>query len=298
MFMLEESSLGWLPEQSEYKRVDDWPLMQSPFPTLTISTIYLLTVWLGPKWMKTREPFQLRFLLVVYNFGMVLLNFFIFKELFLSSRARGYSYVCQTVDYSDNVYEVRIAAALWWYYVSKGIEYLDTVFFILRKKFNQISFLHVYHHFTMFTLWWIGIKWVAGGQAFFGAQMNAFIHVIMYMYYGLAACGPKFQKYLWWKRYLTILQLVQFHVTIGHTALSIYIDCPFPKWMHWGVIFYAVTFILLFGNFYYRTYKLPKEPVKNGKIANGAVANGVSKPENNAVVENGKKQKKGKAKGE
>lgn len=91
---------------------------------------------------------------------------------------------------------------------------------------------------------------------------------------------------------------VQFHVTIGHTALSIYIDCPFPKWMHWGVIFYAVTFIFLFGNFYYRTYKLPKEPVKNGKIANGAVANGVSKAENNPVVENGKKQKKGKAKGE
>lgn len=38
--------------------------------------------------------------------------------------------------------------------------------------------------------------------------MNSFIHVVMYMYYGLAACGPKFQKYLWWKRYLTILQLV------------------------------------------------------------------------------------------
>ncbi|NXT65105.1 ELOV4 protein, partial [Chaetops frenatus] len=197
-------------------------------------------------------------------------------------------------------FSLQIAAALWWYYVSKGIEYLDTVFFILRKKFNQISFLHVYHHFSIilffpklhddlpFCSW----------TAFFGAQMNAFIHVIMYMYYGLAACGPKFQKYLWWKRYLTILQLVQFHVTIGHTALSIYIDCPFPKWMHWGVIFYAVTFIFLFGNFYYRTYKLPKEPLKNGKIANGAVANGVSKSENNAVVENGKKQKKGKAKGE
>lgn len=64
-------------------------------------------------------------------------------------------------------FPLQIAAALWWYYVSKGIEYLDTVFFILRKKFNQISFLHVYHHFTMFTLWWIGIKWVAGGQGEF-----------------------------------------------------------------------------------------------------------------------------------
>lgn len=59
---------------------------------------------------------------------------------------------------------VQVAAALWWYFISKGVEYLDTVFFILRKKFNQISFLHVYHHCTMFTLWWIGIKWVAGGQ--------------------------------------------------------------------------------------------------------------------------------------
>lgn len=58
----------------------------------------------------------------------------------------------------------QIAAALWWYFVSKGVEYLDTVFFILRKKNNQVSFLHVYHHCTMFTLWWIGIKWVAGGQ--------------------------------------------------------------------------------------------------------------------------------------
>uniref|UniRef100_A0A452J128 Elongation of very long chain fatty acids protein n=1 Tax=Gopherus agassizii TaxID=38772 RepID=A0A452J128_9SAUR len=68
--------LSWID-----KRVDDWFLMQSPFPTLTISTLYLLTVWLGPKWMRRREPFQLRFLLISYNFGMVLLNFYIFKEV-------------------------------------------------------------------------------------------------------------------------------------------------------------------------------------------------------------------------
>lgn len=58
----------------------------------------------------------------------------------------------------------QVAGALWWYFISKGIEYLDTVFFILRKKFSQVTFLHVYHHCSMFTLWWIGIKWVAGGQ--------------------------------------------------------------------------------------------------------------------------------------
>nr|XP_024657401.1 elongation of very long chain fatty acids protein 4-like [Maylandia zebra] len=116
-----------------------------------------------------------------------------------------------------------VAGTLWRYFISKGIEYLDTVFFILRKKFNQVTFLHVYHHCSMFTLWWIGIKWVAGGQSFFGAHMNAMIHVLMYLYYSLASCGPKIQKYLWWKKYLTIIQMIQFHVTIGHTALSLYL---------------------------------------------------------------------------
>lgn len=41
------------------------------------------------------------------------------------------------------------------------------MFFLLRKKNNQVSFLHVYHHTTMVCLWWIGIKWVAGGQCKF-----------------------------------------------------------------------------------------------------------------------------------
>lgn len=30
----------------------------------------------------------------------------------------------------------------------------------------------------------------------------------MYSYYGLAALGPHVARYLWWKKYLTILQLV------------------------------------------------------------------------------------------
>lgn len=40
----------------------------------------------------------------------------------------------------------------------------DQFFFILRKKDEQVTFLHVYHHASMFLLWWIGMKWVAGGQ--------------------------------------------------------------------------------------------------------------------------------------
>lgn len=61
--------------------------------------------------------------------------------------------------------------------------------------------------------------------AFFGATINSGIHVLMYGYYGLAAFGPKIQKYLWWKKYLTIIQMVNKH---SKTLMIIYqseLDC-------------------------------------------------------------------------
>lgn len=43
----------------------------------------------------------------------------------------------------------------------------------------------------------------------FHAMVNAGVHVIMYFYYFLSAAGPQFQKYLWWKKYMTAIQLVR-----------------------------------------------------------------------------------------
>lgn len=47
-----------------------------------------------------------------------------------------------------------------------------------------------------------------GGMGSFHALVNANVHVIMYFYYGLSAAGPRFQKYLWWKKHMTAIQLV------------------------------------------------------------------------------------------
>ena len=58
----------------------------------------------------------------------------------------------------------QVASVMWLYYFSKIVEFLDTLFFILRKKNNQITVLHVYHHSTMVFLWLIGVKWYTGGS--------------------------------------------------------------------------------------------------------------------------------------
>lgn len=47
-----------------------------------------------------------------------------------------------------------------------------------------------------------------GGMGSFHAMVNSTVHVIMYFYYGLSAAGPRFQKFLWWKKYMTAIQLV------------------------------------------------------------------------------------------
>lgn len=96
----------------------------------------------------------------------------------------------------------------WWYYISKLTEFADTVFFILRKKDSQVTYLHLYHHSLTPLETWICCKFIAGGHGTFSNLINNAVHVVMYGYYMVSAMGPEYQKYLWWKKYLTTIQLV------------------------------------------------------------------------------------------
>ncbi|XP_044074627.1 ELOVL fatty acid elongase 8a isoform X3 [Siniperca chuatsi] len=191
------------------KRTDNWLLVYSPVPISCIFLCYLVIIWVGPKLMAKRQPVNLKTVLIVYNFAMVCLSAYMFYEFTASSWLARYSLLCQPVDYSDNPLAMRMARVCWWFFFSKVIELSDTIFFILRKKNSQLTFLHVYHHATMIFNWWAGVKYVAGGQSFLIGLTNSLVHVVMYLYYGLAGLGPSMSKYLWWKRYLTSLQLGQ-----------------------------------------------------------------------------------------
>ncbi|XP_010083060.1 PREDICTED: elongation of very long chain fatty acids protein 4-like, partial [Pterocles gutturalis] len=128
------------------------------------------------------------------------------------------------------------------------------VFFILRKKQEQVTFLHVYHHGTMLFNWWSGVKYVPGGQAFFIGMLNSFVHIFMYGYYALASLGPQMHHYLWWKRYLTIMQLCQFVAIAAHSSYNLFTECPFPDGFNTAVSLYILSLIALFLHFYCWTY--------------------------------------------
>jgi len=236
------------------KRVTDWGLMQSPAPTIAITCAYLLMCFKGPALMARYPALSLRPVIVVYNLFCAALNLYIGLEIFLTSLTINYSWTCQPVDYSNNPAAVRIARALWLYYVSKLIELADSLFIILRKREQQLSFLHIYHHATMFPLWWIGARYVAGGSSFLGALFNCCVHVVMYSYYALSAMGGRVKRFLWWKKYLTVLQMAQFVAALVMGINAIRIGCDFPMWMQYSCCLYMLSFLVLFSNFYYKAY--------------------------------------------
>lgn len=60
---------------------------------------------------------------------------------------QGYSAApCNAFDYEKPV----MSNVLYMFYLSKALDFCDTFFIIVGKKWQQLSFLHVYHHFTVF----------------------------------------------------------------------------------------------------------------------------------------------------
>lgn len=63
-------------------RTNSWPLIGDPMPGLTIIGLYLyfVTNW-GPNYMKHKKPYELKTLLVLYNFIQVCVSVYIFAEV-------------------------------------------------------------------------------------------------------------------------------------------------------------------------------------------------------------------------
>lgn len=137
------------------------------------------------------------------------------------------------------------------------------------------------------------INHLLGGHSTFFGLLNTFVHIVMYTYYLLAAMGPKIQPYLWWKKYLTAFQMLQFIAIMVHAFQLLFIECNYPKAFVWWIGLHAVMFLFLFKEFYQQNYQQKKPRKSNGVVTNGVVkgdqlkgkhANGVANGVSNGIV--------------
>nr|QXU64621.1 fatty acid elongase 10 [Blattella germanica] len=255
IFDIVKLSYGEYYNATKDPEIYTWPLMDNSLPVISILSVYLLIVLkIGPKIMDQRKPYSLRSTLVIYNFAMVIVSVILTLWPVVTK--------CISFLYQDGCHPTqelskmnyKAASYTWLFMITKIIELADTVFFILRKKYNQVSFLHVYHHSSTLLYSWIHLKYLPGLQGIIMGFLNSGVHIIMYFYYMLSAMGPAYQKYLWWKKYITIIQMVQFILMMTYMTGTLVFSCDLPKIVSIYFNLISIIFLLLFINFYNRAY--------------------------------------------
>ncbi|KAB2098589.1 hypothetical protein ES319_A01G248800v1, partial [Gossypium barbadense] len=103
------------------------------------------------------------------------------------------------------------------FYLSKIVEFIDTLLIILSGSMKRLSFIHGYHHSMVVIMCYICLE-SAQSSVPMVLVTNCVVHVVMYTYYLLCTLGmhPK------WKKIVKDFQLVQFRLSFLIMAVVVF----------------------------------------------------------------------------
>lgn len=188
--------------------------------------------------------------MAIYNATQVILCGWMVYRALKEHFSRGFRVVCNEHDLSQD----GLAFISHCFFLSKALDFFDTVFMIVKGNWRQVSFLHVYHHFSIFLFYWLNTQCNYDGDAYFSIVLNGTIHFIMYGYYLATAFNISVPVFI--KKSITNAQLTQFCLmeTQG-VALLTMSDCGSPRRVTILYMVYISTMLILFMNFKRQNYK-------------------------------------------
>lgn len=237
-------------------RIRDFVLLNSIWYPIVILAVYFLVVLkLAPAYMKNRPAYKLNTFIKCFNIFHIFANAYMVINM-----CRCYPFLkvleCRPIVYSTDYCGMMLVHLTYFAIWLKFIDLIETLIYILRKKNNQVSILHLYHHTTTFLIVVVFSKYLTSDVVMLGPILNGGVHVIMYTYYLLSNFeGPIKQKIMPFKRYLTLLQMGQFLIVIGQFSMALSFEyCEVPRWgIIIGLLNYIFNFCLFF-SFYRKTY--------------------------------------------
>ena len=182
------------------------------------SAVYVVLIFSGKYYMRSRPPFQLRLALTIWSAVLGIFSILgaarTLPEMIFTLRNYGWEYsVCHPSFY--------VGSSKFWvimFTISKVYELGDTVFIVLRKQ--NLIFLHWYHHITVLIYTWYTHAYFLAPARWF-VVMNYSVHAVMYSYYTLKAMRYRLPKFI--SMVITILQITQvciFYIKSTFTARS------------------------------------------------------------------------------
>ncbi|KDQ17948.1 hypothetical protein BOTBODRAFT_127841 [Botryobasidium botryosum FD-172 SS1] len=205
--------LQYIPSSLHSFQAGKTPLSTLPV-VLPVLAGYVATVFTLREVMRNREPIRLNTLFRAHNailtLGSGLLLALMLEDALPKTLNHGILYgMC-----GRSIWTPKMELYYLINYYFKYLELLDTVFIALRKK--PLTFLHVYHHTATAFLCWVGLHEHISG-AWLAITINLTVHVFMYYYYWATAGGQR----IWWKRYLTQMQIGQFIVDLAFICYAV-----------------------------------------------------------------------------
>ncbi|UXI19785.1 hypothetical protein NH340_JMT05728 [Sarcoptes scabiei] len=241
----------------------------SPFVILwAIFNFCIFALIIGPRLMQSLSALDVRWLMFIYNCLMSVINIYAVIRVIPSSNYFG---VLLNFDYPDrndtSAQAIHLIHLGYMYWLTKVCDLWDTCFFVVRKKFSQITLLHVYHHTVVPVFGYLLLRInPLLPCVFLFLFINSMIHVIMYSYYALSALGPSIQPYLWWKKYITLLQLWQFVLYGAYGTAIFFLSTNYPIfWLFFGLT-QPPLFFWLFYDFYKKAYFHQKQKLSKKKM--------------------------------
>jgi len=188
----------------------------------------------------------------LYNITQVALCGWMVYYVLIEHRRRGFRLVCNVHDLASE----NMAFITHVFYLSKALDFVDTMFMIIKGNWRQVSFLHVYHHFSIFLFYWLNTQANYDGDAYLSIVLNGSIHFIMYGYYLLTAFNVQVPTVI--KKSITNSQLVQFCCMEAQgVALLVMDGCGSSRRVTILYMVYISTMLILFMNFYLKNYTKP-----------------------------------------
>jgi elongation of very long chain fatty acids protein 4 len=206
------------------------------------------------------EPIYL--LQAIYNPLQVILCGYMIKLAIEEYIRQGYQFIGNPF----NTQAAGMASVVYIFYLSKIFDFADTVFIVLRRKWDQLSFLHVYHHCTIFMFYWLNINAGYDGDVYYTVVLNSFVHLIMYFYYFLRTFKITVPIVL--KKMVTHLQMFQFVTMMAQAIYILATHAPYPNRITWTYFIYIATLYVLFDSFRRASYSSKKALKTPAKKAN------------------------------
>jgi len=232
------------------------------FPFIAVA-IYGLAIYYGKKYFETRERWNLRYTLALWNFclssfstlgAIRMIPHVLHHYLDRSLRTN----LCDDIELNYG----RGNTGLWTllFVMSKFPELIDTFFIIVHKK--PLIVLHWYHHITVLLYCWSSyVNKVPAGPLF--AAMNYSVHAVMYFYYFLMAIRmkPKWMKPL----VITVAQILQMVLGVVITIFQLHFyfndpekTCQYSSAILWSAFLMYASYLALFLHFFFARYAVNK----------------------------------------